>query len=42
MNTKDLKKEFGKDLVFWGGMDTQEVLPNGTIKEIKYEVKKRI
>ena len=30
MDTKKLKKEFGKDLVFWGGgCDTQRVLPFG-------------
>lgn len=43
MDTKRLKKEFGKDLVFWGGgCDTQRVLPFGTPKEVKEEVKKRI
>lgn len=30
-----LKKEFGKDLTFWGGgIDTQHTLPNGSPKEI--------
>jgi len=43
MDTKELKKEFGKDIVFWGGgCDTQKILPNGTPKEVKEEVKKRI
>lgn len=43
MDTKKLKGEFGKDLVFWGGgCDTQRVLPFGTPKEVKEEVKKRI
>lgn len=43
MDTKKLKKEFGKDLVFWGGgCNTQKVLPFGTQKEVKEEVKKRI
>ena len=35
-----LKKEFGKDLSFLGGFDTQLLLPNGTKKEIITGVKK--
>ena len=43
MDTKKLKKEFGKDLTFWGGgVDTQRVLPYGTPKEVKEEVKRRV
>jgi uroporphyrinogen decarboxylase len=43
MDTKMLKKEFGKYITFWGGgCDTQHVLPYGTTKEVKEEVKKRI
>lgn len=43
MDTKQLKKEFGKDITFWGGgVDTQHVLPHGTPKEVKDEVKRRI
>jgi len=42
MDTKKLKKEFGKDLVFWGGgCDTQQVLGNGTPAMVKDEVKRR-
>lgn len=43
MDTKILKKEFGKDITFWGGgIDTQHVLPHGTPKQVKEEVKRRI
>lgn len=43
MDTKRLKQEFGKDLVFWGGgIDTQRVLPYGSKEEVEEEVKKRI
>ncbi|MCL5072354.1 MAG: hypothetical protein M1308_15915 [Actinobacteria bacterium] len=43
MDTKKLKKEFGNDIVFWGGgCDTQYILPGGSIEEVKAEVKKRI
>ena len=27
MDLKYLKREFGKDLIFWGGIDTQHILP---------------
>ncbi|MCD6219768.1 hypothetical protein J7K43_05225 [Candidatus Calescamantes bacterium] len=43
MNIAKLKKEFGKDISFWGGgIDTQKTLPKGTPEEVKEEVKKRI
>jgi uroporphyrinogen decarboxylase len=43
MNTKELKAEFGRDIVFWGGgVDTQQVLPFGTPDEVVDEVKRRI
>jgi len=43
MNTHQLKKEFGSDLVFWGaGVDTQGVLAFGSPAEVRDEVKRRI
>jgi uroporphyrinogen decarboxylase len=43
MDTKKLKQEFGKDLVFWGGgVDTQKILPYGTEQDVRDEVKRRI
>lgn len=43
MNTAKLKRKFGKDLTFWGGgIDTQNVLPYGTPKQVREEVKRRI
>jgi uroporphyrinogen decarboxylase len=43
MYTKELKKNFGKDLTFYGGgVDTQHVLPHGTPQEVRDEVKHRI
>ncbi|MFH1074970.1 MAG: uroporphyrinogen decarboxylase family protein [Candidatus Firestonebacteria bacterium] len=42
MEVKELKKNFGKDLVFWGGgCDTQKVLPFSTSEKIREEVKKQ-
>jgi uroporphyrinogen decarboxylase len=35
MTPPELKKEFGKDLAFMGGVDTQEVLPNGTADQVR-------
>jgi len=34
MEPVSLKKEFGKDLAFMGGVDTQELLPRGTAEEV--------
>ncbi len=43
MNAEELKKEFGKDLVFWGGgIDTQKALPNYSPEEVKVETKRNI
>lgn len=41
MEPARLKKEFGKDIVFWGGgVDTQHTLFNGSPNQVKDEVKR--
>jgi uroporphyrinogen decarboxylase len=43
MGLKELKQEFGRDLVFWGaGVDTQGVLGSGTPAEVEADVKRNI
>lgn len=42
MDPTRLKRDWGKDLTFWGGIDTQRVLPQGTPTEVREEVRKRI
>jgi uroporphyrinogen decarboxylase len=42
MDPSILKKEFGKDLVFWGGIDVQKFLPNAVPEEVADEVKRII
>ena len=43
MDPIKLKKEFGNDIVFWGGgVDTQKTLPFGTPSQVKEEVKRLI
>ncbi len=43
MELESLKKDFGKEIVFWGGgIDTQKTLPFGSPEEVKDEVKKNI
>jgi len=38
-----LKRDFGRDMVFWGGgVDTQGVLPNGTPQEVKDDVRRNV
>jgi len=42
MDSTVLKREFGKDLCFWGAIDTQRVLPFGNPEDVKAEVRRRI
>jgi uroporphyrinogen decarboxylase len=43
MEPNYLKREFGKDIVFWGGgVDNQKVLPKGTPDEVREQVKRNI
>ncbi len=35
MDLTYIKREFGKDLVFWGGIETQNLLPFGTPEQVK-------
>jgi uroporphyrinogen decarboxylase len=37
-----LKREYGKDLVFCGAVDTQHILPHGTPEEVRQEMKRVI
>ncbi len=39
MDLNYLRDNFGKDLIFMGGIDTQKILPFGTPDEVKKEVK---
>lgn len=41
-DTAALKARFGDRLVFWGGIDTQCVLPYGTSADVEAEVRQRI
>jgi len=42
MDLTRLKKEFGQNLVFWGGIDTQDLLPFGTPERVKKETREVI
>jgi uroporphyrinogen decarboxylase len=43
MEPGKLKREFGRDLTFWGGgCDTREVLPLGTPGEVAVDVRQRV
>ena len=43
MDLKELKSDFGKDLVFWGGgVNTQSTLRDGTPQQVRDEVNKII
>jgi uroporphyrinogen decarboxylase len=42
MDAERLKREFGADLCFWGGVDTQWVLPYGSPEDVGAEVRRRL
>ncbi len=42
MDPLQLKDRYGDRLSFWGGVDTQHVLPGGTPQEVRKEARRRI
>ena len=43
INPSELKRDFGAELTFWGGgVDTQHMLPQGTKREIRDEIRQRV
>lgn len=42
MDPLELKKDFGRDLAFMGGVDTQGALPNGTVADVRRETERLI
>jgi len=42
MDPAELKKDFGKEITFWGAIDTQQLLPFGSVQNVKDEVKRII
>ena len=43
MDSADLKREFGRELTFWGGgVETQHVLPFGTPQQVRDDVRRRL
>jgi uroporphyrinogen decarboxylase len=42
MDSKKLAADFGDRLTFWGGIDTQSVMPKGTTDDVRAEVRRRI
>jgi uroporphyrinogen decarboxylase len=42
MEAPKIKAKAGKDLALWGGIDTHRVLPQGTLNDVREEVKRKI
>jgi uroporphyrinogen decarboxylase len=43
MEPESLKNDFGKDVTFWGGgVETQNVLPNGSVQQVKDDVERNL
>ncbi len=39
MDVYEMKKKYGRDLCFWGGISTQKTLPFGSVQQVKDEVR---
>ena len=42
MDIYALKREYGKDLTFWGGVSVQQLLPYGTSQQVRTQVRRLI
>jgi len=42
MDVYDIKRKYGNDLAFYGGIGTQELLPHGTVDEIEIDVRRKL
>ena len=42
MDVYEIKRKYGSDLSFYGGIGTQELLPNGTVHEVETDVRDKI
>jgi len=42
MNLRELKKEFGRDLCFYGSVDLLETLNKGTVEDVRKEVRENM
>lgn len=43
MNPVELKRDFGREMVFWGGgVETQSVLPTGTPEQVREDVRRNV
>jgi uroporphyrinogen decarboxylase len=39
MEAAALKKKYGDKIAFWGGVDSQQVMPTGSISDVEAEVR---
>ena len=42
MDPVELKKKYAGRMAFWGGMDTQQTLPRGSVEDVKRMTEQRI
>ena len=42
MEPARLEAEFGQNICFWGGVDTRDVMPRGTTRDVRAEVDRRV
>ncbi len=42
MDVRRCKREFGRDISFWGGLGSQSTIPHGTVEDVRREVRDRL
>jgi uroporphyrinogen decarboxylase len=42
MDVERCRREYGRDLTFWGGLGSQSTLPRGTPEEVRRDVRARL
>jgi uroporphyrinogen decarboxylase len=42
MDVERCRREYGRHLAFWGGLGSQGTLPNGSVQDVKDEVRRRL
>ncbi len=40
MDASAIKEKFGREIVFWGGIDSQDLLPHGSAQDVEDEVRR--
>jgi uroporphyrinogen decarboxylase len=42
MDVAEMKRQYGRDLTFYGGISTQRTLPYGSVRDVRDEVRRLV